>query len=132
MSFRRWLLAIAVALCLVPGPAAAQGGAARYTPLVVGWERFFVITSETVQVKGRTRVVGTVVNEFGFAAARVQLLVDGLDASGQVTGQSVVWLGQMLGPSGRGYFDVPAPAGVSFRVSVFAFDWVQAASLSAP
>ena len=129
MSLRRWSLAVALAACLVPTVAPAQ---ARYTPMVVGWERFFVITTDVVQAGGRTRVTGTILNEFGFAATRVQLLIDGLDASGQVTGQSVVWLGQMLGPSGRGYFDVPAPAGVKFRVSVFAFDWVQTASFSAP
>jgi len=131
MSLRRWSLVVAVIACLVPGLALAQGTAARYTPLVVGWERFFTITSETVQSGGRARVAGTVINESGFAAQRVQLLVEGLDASGQVISQSVVWLGHGVGPGGRGYFDVPAPPGVRHRVSVFAFDWVQTA-LTAP
>jgi hypothetical protein len=132
MTIHRWALALVVAACLAPDPARAQVAATGLSPLILGWEQFFVISSETVQKRGRTRVEGTVINEAGFAASRVQLLVEGLDASGQVTAQSVVWLGQLLGPGGRGYFDVPAPAGVRHRVSVFAYDWVQAASLDAP
>src|SRR5258706_9994028 len=131
MSLRRWSLGVAVLACLVPGLTLAQGAATRYTPLVLGWERFFTITSETVQSGGRAQVAGTVVNESGFAAQRVQLLVEGLDQSGQVISQSVVWLGHGVGPGGRAYFDVPAPPGVRHRVSVFAFDWVQTA-LTAP
>jgi hypothetical protein len=127
MSLRRWTLVLATIVCLVvPGLALAQG--ARYTPLVVGWERFFTITSETA----RGRVAGYVTNEWGFAAVRVQLLVDGLDDSGQVVAQNVAWLGHGIGPGSRVYYEVPAPAGTRHRVSVFAFDWVQTASLEAP
>ena len=130
MWSRRWFLALTVLGCLTPSLARGQGGPSRLTPLVVGWERYFTITSETAP--GGGRVTGTIVNEWGFAARRIQLLVEGLDAAGQVTGQSVVWLGHDLPPGGRGYFDVRAPAGTRHRVSVFAFDWVQTASLSAP
>lgn len=126
MSLRRWSFILAVVACLVPGLADAQG--ARYTPLIVGWERFFTITSET----GGGRVSGYVTNEWGFAATRVQILVDGLDDSGQVVAQSVSWLGHGVGPGARVYFTVRAPAGSRHRVSVFAFDWVQTASLEAP
>ena len=132
MSLRRWSLAIALLACLVPSLALAQGGAVRYTSLVVGWERFFVLTFETIQVGGGPRVAGYLVNEWGFPARRIQLLVEGLDASGQITDQTVTWFGPELGPGLRGYFDVPAPAGVRHRVSVFAFDWIQSASLEAP
>ena len=132
MSYRRWSLALAVVACLVPGVAHAQG-ATRLTPLVVGWERFFTITSETVQGAKGTRVEGYVTNEAGFKAQRVRILIDGLDASGQITGQSIAWIPRPgPGPSGRVYFDEAAPAGVRHRVSIFAYDWVQAAELDAP
>jgi len=131
MSYRRWLLALAVLACLVPGPAHAQGD--RLTPLVVGWERSFTITSETVQSGGKSRVVGYLSNEAGFHAKRMRLLIDGLDAAGQITAQSIAWVpSPNPGPSGRVYFDEPAPAGVRHRVSVFAYDWVQSAMFDAP
>jgi hypothetical protein len=128
MSLRRWSLALAVVACLVPGPALAQG----YTPLVVGWERFFVITSETTQVGGRPHVSGYVLNTSGEVGRQIRLLVEGLDTSGRVTGQTIAWLGHQLTPGGRAYFDVPAPAGTRHRVSIFAYDWIQAASVTAP
>ena len=132
MSLRRWSLTIAVLACLVPDLVLAQG-VTRYAPLVVGWEQFFVVTSETVQGGGGARVAGYVINKAGFKAQRIRLLVDGLDASGQIAGQSIVWLGSPgVGPDGRAYFDVPAPTGVRHRVSVFSYNWVQSATLDAP
>jgi hypothetical protein len=128
MVLRRWSTVLLALACLVPGLVAAQG----LTPLVVGWERFFVITSETTQFGGRPHVAGTVRNEWGFTARRIQLLIEGLDAGGRVTGQTIAWFGHELPPGTPGYFEVPAPPGARHRVSIFAFDWVQAASLNAP
>ena len=131
MSLRRFMLAIAALACIVPNLALAQG--TRLTPLVVGWERFFTITSETVQRSGGARVVGYVGNEAGFKATRVRILVDGLDAQGQIVDQTIWWVGSPgPGPGGRVYFDAPAPAGARHRVSVFAYDWVQSAMFDAP
>ena len=107
--------------------------AVTYTPLVRGWEQFFKVTWEPLQRHGRPYVAGYVMNDFGFPAMRVQLLVDGLDASGHVTSQSVSWLGSSVQPGSRVYFEVPAPQpAVTYRVSVFAFDWLQTALLQAP
>ena len=131
MSYRRWSLILAVVVCLVPVLAHAQGG--RLTPLVSGWERFFSVSSETVQKGDKTRVVGYLGNEAGFHAKRMRLLIDGFDASGQIVGQSLAYVpSPNPGPGGRVYFDEPAPAGVRHRVSVFAYDWVQSAMNDAP
>ena len=131
MSYRRWSLLVTVLACLVPIVAQAQGN--RLTPLVVGWERFFTISSETVQSGGKTRVAGYVTNEAGFAVSRMRLLIDGFDASGQLTGQSIAWVpSPRPGPGGRVYFDEPAPAGVRHLVSVFSYSWIQSAELDAP
>jgi hypothetical protein len=107
--------------------------AARYAPLVHGWESFFTITSEPTQWRGRPWVAGYISNDYGFAATRVQLLVDGLDETGRVVSQNVSWLGSTVPPGSRVYFEAPAsqPA-VRYRVSVFAFDWLQTASVQTP
>src|SRR5262245_52355914 len=123
--------AVALALILLLSPQAvhAQAAPARYTPLMQGWESFFSVTSEPIQRWGRPWVAGYVSNEYGFSAARVQLLVNGLDQTGQVVSQRVSWLGSPVGPGSRVYFEVPAPGpAVRYHVSVFAYDWVQTAS----
>jgi hypothetical protein len=106
---------------------------APYTPLVLGWEQFFKVTWEASERNGRRYADGYVFNDWGFTATRVQLLVDGLDSSGHIVSQRVSWLGQSIPPGSRVYFDVPAPQpAVNYRVSVFAFDWLQTASIQVP
>jgi hypothetical protein len=131
------LLGLVMVVLLSPLPAAAQASspslAAPYTPLVLGWEQFFKITWEPFQRNGRPYIGGYVLNDWGFPSRRVQLLVDGLDSSGRVVSQRIVWLGQELTPGSRAYFEIRAPQPASgYRVSVFAFDWMQAASIQAP
>jgi len=110
----------------------AGGPGTTYTPLVAGWEQFFRINWEPVQRQGRPYVSGYVMNDYGFPAIRVQLLVDGLDATGHVTSQSVSWLGSVP-PISRVYFEVAAPQpAATYRVSVFAFDWLQTADIQTP
>lgn len=132
----------AVALVLViglsPHVAAAQGSssstvAPRYAPLVHGWEQFFRITWEPFERRGRPYLGGYVASEWGLTAMRVQLLVETLDGSGNVVKQTVHWLGHPIPPGSRVYFEVPAPqAAPAYRVSVFAFDWLQTASIETP
>jgi hypothetical protein len=131
MSVKRWSIVVDVLACFAAGSAHAQG--TRLTPLVAGWERFFVVTSETVQRGAGARVMGYVGNEAGFKATRVRILIDGLDAQDQIVDQSVWWIGSPgPGPGGRVFYDAPAPPGTRHRVSVFSYDWVQSAELDAP
>ena len=135
---RRVVAAVALVslVWLSPQPAAQTSSpppAAPYAPLVRGWEQFFKVTGEPMERKGRPYVAGYVSNDWGFPATRVQLLVDGLDSSGRVVSQAVSWLGQSITPGSRVYFEVPAPQpAASYRVSVFAFDWVQTVSIQTP
>ncbi|MGH7392238.1 MAG: hypothetical protein ACREM3_22690 [Candidatus Rokuibacteriota bacterium] len=125
------LVIAAVGLALALGAHTAR--AQPLAPLIVGWERHFTLTWEAGQRGGRPYVEGYLANEAGFPAHRIQLLVEGLAADGRVVGQRVEWFGPGLTPGMRGYFRVPAPAGAStYRVSVFAFDWVQTARFDAP
>ena len=129
------VLVSVVWLSLEPATARASSPppAAPYAPLVQGWEQFFKVTWEPLERKGRPYVGGYVSNDWGFTATRVQLLVDGLDSSGRVVSQTVTWLGQSITPGTRVYFEVQAPQpAASYRVSVFAFDWLQTVSIQTP
>jgi hypothetical protein len=123
---RRVGKSVASALFLLLVLAGVAGAERHLTPLVVGWEQFFRLEWEAGAHRGRPVVWGYITNEWGMTAANVRLLVDGLDAAGQVQSQTVGWLGSQLTPGMRAYFEVPvkqpAPA---YRVSVFAFDFVQ-------
>lgn len=117
-----------VAALLVTGMG-AQAGAELLTPRIVGWEQFFKLDWQADQRRGRPVVSGHIMNDWGFPARNIQLLVEGLDGTGSVVGQRVSWLGTELTPGMRVYFETPAPppgSAAAYRVSVFAFDWVQA------
>ncbi len=115
-------LAALVVLVASLGTAAA----APLSPRVLGWEQYFKLewgpAAETPAV-----VRGYIKNEWGFPARRIQLLVEGLDAAGQVTSQTIGWIHGDLTPGMRAEFSVPVTqAAPTYRVSVFAWDWVQA------
>ena len=104
------------------------------TPNFPAWERYFSVSWEPFERRGQPYLSGYVVSSYGVNASRVQLLVDSLDSTGQIVAQRVEWLGGSNLPGfSRSYFEVPirqrAP---SYRVSVFAFDFVQAALVEAP
>jgi hypothetical protein len=130
---RDWLVrsaALALLLLLAAAPPAA---AQSLTPLVLGWEQFFKLTWDASEDRGQPVVRGYIKNDAGFAANKVRLLVEAVDASGRVTGQRVSWLGSALTPGMRAYFEAPAPPrAAAYRVSVFAYDWLQTASVEAP
>jgi hypothetical protein len=92
----------------------------------VSWERF--------ERRGQPYLSGYIVSSYGVTATGVQLLVDGLDSSGQIVAQRVEWLGGSNLPGfSRSYFEVPIrQQASSYRVSVFAFDFVQSARVESP
>jgi len=114
---------------LVAQAAVAQ----RLTPHSPAWERYFTVSWEVFERRGQPLLSGYVVNRYGAPlSARIQLLVESLDASGRIVAQRVEWLGGGLGPFSRRYFEVPVPQPASsYRVSVFAFDFLQAARSAA-
>jgi hypothetical protein len=114
------LAALALAAC---APATASG---PLTPLVLGWEQFFTLTWTVGERNGQAVVSGRIYNNWGLAAANVRLLVDELDANGQIVDQRLSWLGFTLTPGTTAPFEIAvARATPNHRVSVFAFDWVQ-------
>lgn len=122
-----------VAALVLALSGAAPLGASELAPLVWGWERFFTLEWQPDSRRGVPHVSGYIRNEWGEVAASIQLLVESLGPGNQVTAQRVEWLGGMLTPGTRAYFQVPAPAPApAYRVSVFAFDWVQADGTDLP
>lgn len=121
------LAGLGLAGCATLGPLqpmCTARGAAPIFPHTVNWDRYFEI--EWHGAPGERVVEGYLTNTWGFAAARIQLLVDGLDTSGRLTGQCLSWFGLPLGPGQRAYFNAPAPPdAVAYRVGVMAFDWIQ-------
>jgi hypothetical protein len=69
-------------------------------------------------------VNGYVYNSSSRRAVRMQLLVEGVDASGHVLTQTTTWV-RDVPPNNRAYFDVSVPSAPSYRVSVLTFDWVE-------
>lgn len=118
---RRTLVLVPVLVVVL----AAVTLAAPLEPLVLGWEQFFRLDWSAGERGGRPVVYGHVVNEWGMPARAVRLLVDALDPSGRVVGQNVTWVPGVLTPGTTAYFETPAPPAASYRVSVFAFDWIQ-------
>jgi hypothetical protein len=113
------LLVVALGAC-----AAAPAG--NLTPLVAGWEQFFKIDWQAGQRGNKPVVHGYLKNDWGMPAGKIQLLVEGIDASGAVVGQKVAWFGPILNPGIRFYYEVPVEWQTpNYRVSVFAFEWVQ-------
>src|SRR5262245_14474732 len=124
-ALTRLLRAAALVVSLAPLGCGGLQQQGPLTPLVVGWEQFFRLDWQVDQ-RGRQSVVwGHVLNDWGLPAARMRLLVEGLDTSGGIVGQKVAWVGSTLTPGTRQYFEVPVPwQAPTHRVSVFAFDWV--------
>jgi hypothetical protein len=126
---------VVVIAALVSTLAAAAGVAAQpLTPHSPGWERYFTVSWEPFERRGQPYLSGYIGSSYGVTATRVQLLVDSLDSSGQIVAQRVEWLGGSNLPGySRTYFEVPIRQQASrYRVSVFAFDFVQSASIESP
>ena len=123
-----------VILVLAGMLAAAGAGAQSLAPTRPGWERYFTVSWEPFERRGQPYLSGYIASSYGVTATRVQLLVDSLDSSGQIVAQRVEWLGGSDLPGFTStYFEVPVrqPA-ARYRVSVFAFDFIQSARIEAP
>jgi hypothetical protein len=123
------VVALVVTACAAMTHDAAP--TASLTTMIPGWERYFAIEWTAVpEPGGLRRLDGYVFNRYGEYAADVRLLIQGLDTSGAVMDQRVVWGPTGVGGFGRSYFDVRhLPAADQYRVSVWDFRLIQGASL---
>ena len=122
-----WLKTLLVStLALSTAASALAQEAPRLTPLVVDGERYFKLQWEGADYRGRPAVRGSILNDFGFPARQVRLLIDSLDTAGAVTAQTIAYVPGDLTPGTRHYFEAPVPAAAaSYRVLVFQWEWMQ-------
>jgi len=129
MRMRPLVIAAIVGVLLAGAGAFAQ----PLTPHFPAWQRYFDVSWTPFDRGGNAWLSGHVVSKWGETATGMKLLVESLDASGGIVAQRVEWLGTNVPVFSRAYFEVPAPpAAASYRVSVYSFDFPQAARVEAP
>lgn len=109
--------------------AGGCGSATRVEPLVAGAQQFFTIDWQRGQRGAQRLVQGHIKNEWGFTATNLRLLVEALDPPDRLISQRFVSLGGQLTPGARTFFEAPVPPAGTYRVRVFAFDWVESPEL---
>lgn len=115
---RRAVAALAVALAIaIAAPAPAQ----IYTPLSL--ERYFRLEWQTTRDRKGPAVEGYLYNTSMQTAQRVRLAIARLDASGNVVGDSALWLHGEVPKGDRAYFKTSVPEAASYRVQILSFDW---------
>lgn len=116
--FRRWLVGTLAALVLGPALAPAQ----EYR--IYGAEHFFAVQWEAGERAGRPVVSGHLVNTSGIPAGRMRLLVESLDAAGEVIDRTIDWVPGEVMPGSHHDFEVAVPrAAPGYRVIVLSWDW---------
>jgi hypothetical protein len=115
------ILGLAVSVVVAGGASAA----AELEPLMAGWEEVFTVTWEPGQYRGQPAVEGYVTNVSPYETTQIRVLIDSLDAGGNVTGQNVAWVPGELGSGGRLFFQVLAAPAPAYRVRVFSYDRVE-------
>ncbi|MGH7304108.1 MAG: hypothetical protein ACRELZ_12505 [Candidatus Rokuibacteriota bacterium] len=118
----KWGVRLASVVVLVAWIGAGEGMAANYAQETL--DRYFRIEYEVTQKATRPVVSGYVYNLHpGTPAERMQLFIEGLDASGNVVGTTSTWVLGNVPPGNRAYFSARAMPAASYRVQVLAFDW---------
>jgi hypothetical protein len=113
-------LVLTSSLVVVPSEVAAQNFGRRQE------DHLFRIVSTPGQGQaGRPIVGGYVYNDYGSVAAGVRVVVEQLDAAGQVTASNGTLVGTVPNMS-RTYFEVPLTAAPgAYRVRITAYEWVE-------
>jgi hypothetical protein len=120
-----FVVAIATSMLLASCSTAAITPSATVTTLSPDAERLFRLSWESVPEHDGThmRLRGYVENLYGEVAARVQLLAQALDTSGNIIDQKIEWLPGTVSSFGRAYYEIPNMRSANqYRVTVWAFD----------
>jgi hypothetical protein len=113
-------LRVAAALGVLLSPVVVHGQTYR----IYGSEAFFSVDWQAGERRGRPVVTGHVLNNLGIAADRLRVLVESLDAAGQVTATTIGYVHGDVLPGVRMYFEVPVErAAPAYRVVVLSWDW---------
>jgi hypothetical protein len=104
----------------------AAGNAAAVNYSQESLDRQFRVEFQDEAGAPRPVVSGYVYNlKDGLAADRVQLVVESLDAAGNVLGRSTIWVLGGVPAGGRAYFSARVEPAASYRAQVVAYDWIR-------
>jgi len=118
MRGARLALVVAAVSLIATGSAAA----ANYAQETL--DRYFRIEYQVAPSGTRPVMSGYVYNMSpGVPAERMQLSIEGLDASGKVVATSSTWVLGGVPPGNRAYFSAAVAPAASYRVQVQSFDW---------
>jgi hypothetical protein len=102
---------------------------ATVTTAIQGWEQWFHLDWTAQPTPSGAAIDGYIYNDYGAAASNVQILAQGLDAAGNVVTQKIAWVPGIVPALNRAWFQVGSlPPAQTYRVSVWAFDFVQSPS----
>jgi hypothetical protein len=116
---------IMVGLLLAGCATDAITPSATVTTLMPDAERWFRLSWEPVPESDgvHIRLRGYVENTYGEAVGRVQLLVQALDASGNIVDQKIAWVPGAVPAFDRVYYEIPNVLTANrYRVTVWAYD----------
>jgi hypothetical protein len=102
----------ALAPAIAPAPAAAEVQESSDPAFRLEWAK-----------EGR-KVDGYVYNQTSRHAARMSLLVEGVDGSGKVVAATRTWVTDVP-PNNRSYFQVAVPDAPSYRITIVSYSWIQ-------
>jgi hypothetical protein len=111
-----WQSALLVGLLVIVGTAAQA--AEIYAPQTL--DHYFRLEWS----KDGGRVNGYVYSSANRHAAHMQLVVEGLDGSGNVVTKTLTWI-RDLPPNNRAFFVTAVPTAAAYRVRILSFDWVE-------
>jgi hypothetical protein len=112
-----------VTLVLLVPCLLALGACARGADLTPRAERRLQLDWQATRDERGAIVRGQLLNPYGFPARNIHLLVEGLDAAGEVVTRTAWPVPRIVRSGERATFDIPVPAGAErYRVKVVTFD----------
>ena len=116
------VVCLALVLAAVLSIATGSAPAANYVQETL--DRYLRIEYQVEPSAAQPVVSGYVYNMHpGLPADRLQIAIDGLDASGKVIGSSSTWILGGVPVGNRAYFNAPVVPAASYRVQVLFLDW---------
>jgi hypothetical protein len=116
--------ALLATLLILPAALSLSGSAAALSATSSIDSRIRLDWEAGTRHGGRPVIQGWAYNDYGRAARDVRLVVETLDASGNVIARDSGFVRGTVQFNDRTYFEVPLKTtGASYRVSVVGFDW---------
>jgi hypothetical protein len=123
----RWTSGVVVKVAVVVTMVlTVDTSAARSQPYSLAeGQRDFRVEWRQHQTRQGPAIGGYVYNNAGMSAAKVSLLVEGLDEAGRPVNTTIGYVVGTVPGLSRAPFDVRVPGAVSYRVNVLSLEWLK-------